>query len=473
MAINPNLTLQFAQNLGQSRPLTELGSSIGQIIQQRRMRNAQEDMNRQYQDALRNWRQNQTPENRMSLYQAAEPLGRFESVRQQIADLTEDQRRTEVRRNLDIIGNLSAGNTDYAVSQMQEIARALEQDGDSQGAERWRGFVSAAEEGNPESVTAYLSAITGIDEIGSQAIDNFLNLRSARRQDIATDADILQMVADTPFASEEARQRSMELADGLPSGLGSTLVQMMSVGSMLGADGAGGMEVSDLLDVERQLRNDLDTDVSNFLTVINSFDQISAVENLDDPTGMGDQALITLYNKVLDPNSVVRESEAARTAGAVGLLDRADAAFRGIESGVTLSANARRAIVDASRLIRDIAQNNYDVAIDRTQQTIDFIDPDGILGSANRIFLDRGQQEQGADAQTQESRSLSNVRQQFRELYPPEHEWGNVDIENATLDQLRTWYPGTWERLYGDWNPGTTEMTQEQFQEQFQGYEEF
>lgn len=46
-----------------------------------------------------------------------------------------------------------------------------------------------------------------------------------------------------------------------------------------------------------------------------------------------DQALINTYNKILDPNSVVRESEYARSPEGLSLIDRVDAIYNKLKSG--------------------------------------------------------------------------------------------------------------------------------------------
>lgn len=64
-----------------------------------------------------------------------------------------------------------------------------------------------------------------------------------------------------------------------------------------------------------------------------------------------DQALITTYNKFTDPDSVVRESEYARTPENMPLINRFEAAFLKMKKGGVLTPDDREALVDMARSI--------------------------------------------------------------------------------------------------------------------------
>ena len=88
---------------------------------------------------------------------------------------------------------------------------------------------------------------------------------------------------------------------------------------------------------------------------------------------------------------MVRESEAARTERAAGALRNADDAIRGFfDNGVKLDPGARRDIVAAARTIGQIAEDSINEYRGLIQGTVDVIDPDGTLGSADRIFRETG-----------------------------------------------------------------------------------
>jgi len=65
-----------------------------------------------------------------------------------------------------------------------------------------------------------------------------------------------------------------------------------------------------------------------------------------------DQALVTMYNKLTDPNSVVRESEYARTPENLPTVNRISGALRKIqEGGAGLTDDDRKALVLGAKII--------------------------------------------------------------------------------------------------------------------------
>lgn len=73
-----------------------------------------------------------------------------------------------------------------------------------------------------------------------------------------------------------------------------------------------------------------------------------------------DQALITIFNKMLDPSSVVRESEYARTPGDLAVLSRIKGQWDKISSGgAGLSDPDRVAIYNMAKKYGKVAQRKY------------------------------------------------------------------------------------------------------------------
>lgn len=65
-----------------------------------------------------------------------------------------------------------------------------------------------------------------------------------------------------------------------------------------------------------------------------------------------DQGLITMFNKLTDPNSVVRESEYERTPANLSLMNRVSGAFKKLkEGGAGLTDDDRRTLVKGAKVI--------------------------------------------------------------------------------------------------------------------------
>ena len=80
---------------------------------------------------------------------------------------------------------------------------------------------------------------------------------------------------------------------------------------------------------------------------------------------MIDQALIMTFNKILDPGSVVRESEYARTPEGMSWLERLRAWRSRIQAGGILSMNERKEIIEIVKQFREIYRQQ--MAIKTTQ----------------------------------------------------------------------------------------------------------
>ena len=89
--------------------------------------------------------------------------------------------------------------------------------------------------------------------------------------------------------------------------------------------------------------------IKNFSDITEAYTRI--IKSAKDPSAAGDLALIFNYMKVLDPASVVRESEFAAAAKAGGLGPRIQAAVEQIEKGTRLAPEQRADFVNRATQI--------------------------------------------------------------------------------------------------------------------------
>lgn len=87
------------------------------------------------------------------------------------------------------------------------------------------------------------------------------------------------------------------------------------------------------------LRSTINTNLSDFRKVEDSFKRIQSVAK--NPSAAGDLALIFNYMKLLDPGSVVRESEFATAQNAAGVPDRVRNTYNRVLSGERLAPEQR------------------------------------------------------------------------------------------------------------------------------------
>jgi hypothetical protein len=72
-----------------------------------------------------------------------------------------------------------------------------------------------------------------------------------------------------------------------------------------------------------------------------------------------DQALITIYNKMTDPQSVVRESEYVRTPQDMAVMNRIKAAIARVGKGGRLDPDTRQALMTMASKFREVYTGKY------------------------------------------------------------------------------------------------------------------
>ena len=95
------------------------------------------------------------------------------------------------------------------------------------------------------------------------------------------------------------------------------------------------------------IRKEYNAEVGSYKVVSESADKIKAAAK--EGTGFGTSAMVVLFNKVLDPPSVVRESEAARTEKAAGVLSEAANLLNKLRGKGTIGTKAREDLYTCSR----------------------------------------------------------------------------------------------------------------------------
>jgi hypothetical protein len=113
------------------------------------------------------------------------------------------------------------------------------------------------------------------------------------------------------------------------------------------------------------LRNDFDPLVKDQRTSIATFPQIEAALTRKVPTAQSDMRAIFRFMKMLDPTSVVRESEYANAQNAAGVPDRIRVLFNKAKDGQLLAPNQRKAMLDEARSEAAVAQQYFNTTAKR------------------------------------------------------------------------------------------------------------
>lgn len=121
---------------------------------------------------------------------------------------------------------------------------------------------------------------------------------------------------------------------------------------------------------EQSLRKEFNSlpDVKEFLGIKPQFDRMQAAIAESKKGGSlvaVDQALINTFNKMLDEKSVVRESEYARTASDISVVNRVKGkAAKILQGGAGLTDEERNALSTMAQRFYNIAKSNYDTTAD-------------------------------------------------------------------------------------------------------------
>lgn len=465
MAINPNMVLDFAQGMGQRQPLTQLGGQIGEFVQGRRQQQAMEQANQQYQGALSAYMQNRTPENLMAVYQAAEPLGKFESVQSQLADMNEAQRQRTVDQNVGLLAAIESGDTETASNLMAERVEAMGQSGNERDRRVWSQMQEALQEGDTDRVDTYLRLVTGVTPEGREALENLRAYEQNRREAVSSDADILNTINDMRYMSEEDKRMTIEGMSNLPGPYGDALAEMVDVGR---GYQQGSMTLDDVLDREESLRKEYDNYVEPYRTALDSAQSIRDLVESTDASNFTDQMLTVLFSKVPDPNSVVRPSEAQATREAQAATDRLVMLLSNLRGEGEYSEDTKQDILAAVDTVANVYEGARDSQRDRIDYTLQELwgdREDRLQGSRRRVFGDANPD--GDSDQEQENPQTSGALQtvQDSDLYGYLTDDEKDSLQGMSEDDIRAEFPELFEEEASATTPNLTTAQQQRFRE--------
>lgn len=116
-------------------------------------------------------------------------------------------------------------------------------------------------------------------------------------------------------------------------------------------------------DAENKLRDEYQSQSKTFVKVRDAFGKTQAAAQ--DPTAMGDIALIFGYMKMLDPDSVVREGEFATAQNAGSIPDRIRNAYNKAIEGTRLNEGQRKDMLNQARKVFNEQKRGQD-KLDKT-----------------------------------------------------------------------------------------------------------
>lgn len=114
------------------------------------------------------------------------------------------------------------------------------------------------------------------------------------------------------------------------------------------------------VNTEKELRSEFNglTEIKEFSTVETAFKQINSA--LSNPSAANDLAAATKFMKLLDPGSVVRESELGMAMAATSAFERVQNYFQRLQNGQILNPSQRADFKKSAQLVFDAAKSTRD-----------------------------------------------------------------------------------------------------------------
>lgn len=389
-----------------------------------------------------------SPENRDRLLEAAIPVGAFDQMIEYSNTLSEEQRMENVRQINSLLTPLSLGDADTAMDQIDRLIAVASNPGE---VEALRQVRSELEDGDIEGArqALYMEAM-GFKE-GRDYLDSLYALNQDRRADDASDMALLRTAYALEFDTEEQRNEFIETAAGLNEPLVNEVARFGRVAKRWEQTGQGR---ETLLEREESLRKEYDASTEGFVTMGRAAEQIRRLIETGNASGFTDNAITTIFNKVTDPSSVVRESEAARTERAQAAFDQLKMALPRVLSGEAYSEQAKQDILSAIDAVVAVADEGESMIRDRLMNTVDFMWGDNIAArdeSAARIFPPVERVPIGTLTEPTVDLARDLIRRKWPNDPPQTMPDGSTkSINEMSLSEIRIAYPKTWEEYFGD-----------------------
>jgi hypothetical protein len=333
------------------------------------------------------------------------PKDQAEGVRKSFEMMTGEQQQTRLAQSGQIFSALKAGQPEIAKNLLKDQALALRNSGrenEAKAAETYLQLIDLNPNGAQTTIGLMMAQLPGGKEYLENVDKTLGTMRAeakapselieakAKADKAEADAktaqatastakekaaaDALKATADAQQAAVKAKYAEREAVDAIvkrASDLGLTKAQTNEVlarTNKLGVETkkavlelenfkkTGGADPAKVFEQEEKLRKEFQTRTKVYGELGTTFSNINASAKAK--TGPGDIALITGFMKMLDPGSVVRETEFATARDTAGLYERLLNTSQKLQSGqlFTLDSKQRQEYVDLAQQYLKAAQ---------------------------------------------------------------------------------------------------------------------
>jgi hypothetical protein len=324
------------------------------------------------------------------------PETQAKSVRESFNMLSGERQQAALQQSGQVFSAFKSGKPEIAISLLDQQIAGKRNSGDEEGAKFLETWRDVAKE-NPKATEDYFGFTISQMPGGDKVITSAIALGGERREEAKAPSALLEArakadkavadattaqatatnapakaAADAALATAQAQKAQVDakyaeqitLADikkkaadlGLTQAqTGSALAQTKKLGvesqkaalELEALKATGGMDPAKTFEQEDKLRKEYQGRTKVYGELGTTFNNIQSSAGAK--TGPGDIALITGFMKMLDPGSVVRETEFATARDTAGLYTRLENSLKKAESGQFLQPKQREEFVNLAR----------------------------------------------------------------------------------------------------------------------------
>jgi hypothetical protein len=331
------------------------------------------------------------------------PKDQAETVRKSFDLMSTSQQQNRLSQSGQVYAAMKSGQPEIAKNLLQQQADAFRNSGNEKDAKATETYVQLLDM-NPTGAQTTIGLMMSTLPGGKELLENVDKTLSTGRAEAQAPAELRQKIAaadkavadaitaqstatnapekaaaDAAKAKADADKAKIEatyaernaLADlkkkaadlGLTNAqTGSALAQTKKLGKetqkialeLESLKATGGLDPAKTFDQEEKLRKEFQVRTKVYNELIPTFANINSSAKAQN--GPGDVALITSFMKMLDPGSVVRETEFATARDTAGLYTKLENTLKKAESGQFLQPSQRKEFVDLAKQYLDSAQ---------------------------------------------------------------------------------------------------------------------
>lgn len=291
-----------------------------------------------------------------------------EAIKESYGMQSEEKSMREMAKAQQIQYAIAAGKYEIAKQIMTQQMEEAQAQGDGLKAESLKMMIENFDD-NPQAVADAIgfsqATILGKEKFG----ENLSKLDEAMRQrDLHPDAikkqrsEIIKIGVESGLKEKEALKVESTIRK-LDAETKKIIMEMASLKQ------GGNLSPDKKIEVEQKLADKYYTRNKDYLDRIGAYNNL--VESAKQDSGPGDFALIVAFNKMLDPRSVVRESEFALAEASSGRMQLMLNFFKKFKEGDRLKKHQRQQFVDLAKKYMEEAEKNKKIVNDQLSLTVE------------------------------------------------------------------------------------------------------